>query len=61
MYNLESYSEPSRRGVVEGVKGPGPVNILCHEILLSLYISAMHFYDNLSALITWVPEPSIAI
>ena len=28
----------------------GPVNILCHTILLLLYIFAVHFYGNLSAL-----------
>ena len=27
----------------------GPVNILCHKILLLLYISAVHFYGNSSA------------
>ena len=27
------YAGPSRRGV-EGVKGPGPVNIMCHSIYL---------------------------
>ena len=40
---------PWRRGV-EGVKGQGSVNILCHNILFLLYISPVHFYDNLSAL-----------
>ena len=28
----------------------GPVNILCHRILLLLYIFAVHFYGNVSAL-----------
>ena len=35
----------------------GPVNILCHTILLLLYISAMHFYGNLSALKGYLQEP----
>ena len=36
----------------------GPVNILCDEILLLLYISSVHFYDNLSALKGYLQEPS---
>ena len=36
----------------------GPVNILCHRILLLLYISAVHLYDNLSALKGYLQEPS---
>ena len=57
----QSLPGPLRRGV-EGVKGPGPgplwpVSILCHKILLLLYISAVHFYGNLSALKGYLQEP----
>ena len=33
-------------------------HILCHEILLLLYIFAVHLYDNLSALTVYLQEPS---
>ena len=36
----------------------GPVNILWDEILLLLYISSVHFYDNLFALKGYLQEPS---
>ena len=44
-------SGPSRKGGRGGkrsrARAPrGPVTILCHTILLLLYISAMHFYGN---------------
>ena len=45
-------------GGVEGVKGPGPVNILRHEIFVLRYISAVHFYGKLSALKGHLQEPS---
>ena len=54
---------PSRRGGRGGKKSrarapEGPVNVMCHKILLLLYISAVHFYDNLSALKGYLQEPS---
>ena len=54
---------PSRRGGRGGKRSraralKGPVNILCDEILLLLYISSVHFYDNLSALKGYLQEPS---
>ena len=36
----------------------GPVNILCLKVLSLLRISAVHFYDNLSALKEHLQEPS---
>ena len=42
---------PSRRGGRGGKRSRartprGPVNVLCHTILLLLYISSVHFYGN---------------
>ena len=56
-------SGPSRRGDRGGKRSrarapKGPVNILCLKALLLLYISAVHFYDNLSALKGYLQEPS---
>ena len=48
--------EPLRRGV-EGVKGQGPVNILCHKILLTAIHLIVHFYGNSSALKGHLQEP----
>ena len=57
--NDESYRRPGpSRREEEGVKGPGPVNNLCHKILLLLYISAVHFYSNSSVLKGYLKEPS---
>ena len=58
-----SYLGLSKRG--EGDKRSrarapkGPVSVLCRKILLLLYISAVHFYGNLSALKGHLQEPSI--
>ena len=45
-----------------GEKGPGPgplpVTVLCHKTLLLLYIFAVHFYGNLSALKGYLQEQS---
>ena len=56
---MEKVSLQDRReGGIAGVKGPGPVNYLCQKILLLLYISAEHFYGNISALKGYLQEPS---
>ena len=69
IFNLVPYSpalydltmllrQDHREGEVEGTKGPGPVNILCHKILLLLYISEVHFYGNSSGLKGYLQQPS---
>ena len=57
---------PSRRGGRGGKRSrarapKGPVNILCHEILLLLYIFAVPFYGNLYALKGYLQEPSTLV
>ena len=36
----------------------GPISILCHRILILLYIPAVHFYGSLFALKGYLQEPS---